>query len=178
MVVTNQSSVRLSYGMTSVEFEILVNKARPRLIFFAKGFVGEGAATAEDMVQDAIIKLWNSSQMHEIKNPEALLRHILRNVCLDYIKLKKNNAESLSSDFKRYAGDSPSADVEIKEKISFVHKLIKALPDEQMVAVRLRDVMGYEMDEIAIILSTTEGNVRTLLSRARKKLREQLIGNR
>ena len=164
--------------MTSLEFEILVNRVRPRLIFFAKGFVGEGAATAEDMVQDAIIKLWNSNQICEIENPEALLRHILRNVCLDYIKLKKNNTERLSSDFKRDVEDSPSANVEIKEKISFIHKIIKDLPDEQMMAVRLRDVMGYEIEEIAIILSTTAGNVRTLLSRGRKKLREQLMGNR
>jgi len=164
--------------MTSAEFEILVNKLRTRLIFFAKGFVGEGAATSEDMVQDAIIKLWNTDQISEIKNPEALLRLILRNVCLDYIKLKKNNTERLNLDFKRYADDSPSADVETKEEMSLIHKLIKDLPTEQLMVVRLRDVMGYEMDEIAIILSTTEGNVRTLLSRARKKLREQLLSKR
>jgi len=162
--------------MTSTEFEILVNRLRPRLIFFAKGFVGEGAATAEDMVQEATIKLWNSGQMQEIKNPEALLRHILRNVCFDYIKLKKNSMERLSSDYIRYAADSPSTDIERKEKISLIHKLIKELPEEQVMAVRLRDVMGYEMEEIAMILSTTAGNVRTLLSRARRKLREQLTG--
>ena len=160
--------------MTSTEFEILVNRLGPRLIFFAKGFVGEGAATAEDMVQEAAIKLWKSSQMQDIKNPEALLRHILRNVCLDYMKLKKNNMDRLSPDFKRYAEDSPSTDVERKEEESLIHKLIKALPEEQMMAVRLRDMMGYEMEEIAMILCTTEGNVRTLLSRARRKLREQL----
>ena len=44
-----------------------------------------------------------------------------------------------------------------------------------MLAVRLRDVMGYEMEEIARILETSEGNVRTLLSRARQKLREKII---
>jgi RNA polymerase sigma factor, sigma-70 family len=162
--------------MTSIEFEILVSRLRPRLIFFAKGFVGEGAATSEDMVQDATIKLWNSGQIQEIKNPEVLLRHILRNVCLDYIKLKKNSMERLSSDYIRYATDSPSTDIERKEKISLIHRLIKELPEEQVMAVRLRDVMGYEMEEIAMILSTTEGNVRTLLSRARRKLREQLTG--
>jgi RNA polymerase sigma-70 factor (ECF subfamily) len=49
------------------------------------------------------------------------------------------------------------------------------LPREQMLAIRLRDVMGYEMSEIAVILDTSEGNVRTLLSRARQKLREKLL---
>jgi RNA polymerase sigma factor (sigma-70 family) len=46
-----------------------------------------------------------------------------------------------------------------------------------MIAVRLRDIMGYEMDEIAKILGTSEGNVRTLLSRARQRLREKLLAN-
>ena len=174
LFVTNRSPIRLLYGMTSSEFEILVNRVRPRLIFFAKGFVGEGAATAEDMVQDAIIKLWSAGQVNDIRNPEAMLRYILRNVCLDYIKLKKNNSERLDSDYKAYISESPQKDAETREEISFVYALIRNLPDEQMMVVRLRDIMGFEMQEIAMVLDTTEGNVRTLLSRARKRLREQL----
>ncbi len=46
-----------------------------------------------------------------------------------------------------------------------------------MIAVRLRDIMGYEMIEIAHIIGTTEVNVRTLLSRARQKLREKILNS-
>ena len=164
--------------MTSSEFEILINSVRPRLIFFAKGFVGEGAATADDMVQDAIIKLWNSNKVRDIENPEAFLRHILRNVCLDYIKLKKNNTEQLTSYNTIYSERSLTAEIEAKDEMTMVFNFMRTLPNDQMVTLRLRDVMGYEMSEIAVILDTTEGNIRTLLSRARKKLREMILLNK
>jgi len=159
--------------MTSTEFEILVNRAKPRLIFFAKGFVGKGAATAEDMVQDAVIKLWGLTNKEDVKNPEAMLWRILRNTCLDYIKLKKNNVDALDCNSKVYSEGSPLRDIEVREEISFAHRLMNTLSADQMMVLRLRDIMGYEMCEIAKVLDITEGNVRTLLSRARKNLRAQ-----
>jgi RNA polymerase sigma-70 factor (ECF subfamily) len=161
--------------MTSQEFNILVGKLRPRLIHFANGFVKGGAATAEDMVQEAVIKLWRSNELQEIRNPEALTVQILKNVCLDYIKLKKNNMEALNPNFRVYTENDPSVALESKDEMCNINVYLAQLPEDQMLAVRLRDIMGYEMDEIAHILGTTEGNVRTLLSRARQRLREKLM---
>jgi RNA polymerase sigma-70 factor (ECF subfamily) len=64
--------------------------------------------------------------------------------------------------------------MEGKDKLGVLRKCMESLPHDQMLALRLRDVMGYEMEEIAKILDTSEGNVRTLLSRARKKMKEKL----
>jgi RNA polymerase sigma-70 factor (ECF subfamily) len=161
--------------MTSQEFNILVGKLRPRLVLFANGFVKGGAATAEDMVQDAVIKLWRSNQLQEIRNPEALTVQILKNVCLDYLKLKKNNMDALNPNFRVFSESDPSEILESKDEMCNINGYMAKLPEDQMLAVRLRDIMGYEMEEIAHILGTTEGNVRTLLSRARQKLREQLL---
>lgn len=161
--------------MTSQEFNIVVAKLRPRLISFASGFVKDGASTADDMVQEAIIRLWKSNEMQEIRNPEALTMQILKNVCLDYLKLKKNNMSQLNPNFRVFADSDPSGVLESKDEICNINNYLASLPEDQMLAVRLRDIMGYEMEEIATILGTTEGNVRTLLSRARQKLREKLM---
>ena len=161
--------------MTSQEFNILVGKLRPRLIHFANGFVKGGAATAEDMVQEAVIKLWRSNELQEIRNPEALTVQILKNVCLDYIKLKKNNMEALNPNFRVYTENDPSVALESKDEMCNINGYLAQLPEDQMLAIRLRDIMGYEREEIAHILGTTEGNVRTLLSRARQRLREKLM---
>ena len=72
-------------------------------------------------------------------------------------------------------GDDPSKALESKDEMYNILKHLDSLPKEQMLAVRLRDVMGYEMEEIARILDTSEGNVRILLTRARQKLREKLL---
>lgn len=161
--------------MTGKEFNIIITKLRPRLIGFASKFVKGGPSTPEDMVQEAIIKLWKSNELQRVRNPEALTIQILKNVCLDYIKLKKNSMEELNPNYKTYSDSNPAQLLESKDSLDRVLSQIDSLPKDQMLAIRLRDVMGYEMSEIATILDTSEGNVRTLLSRARQKLRDKLI---
>lgn len=161
--------------MTAEQFNNVVFGLRPRLVAFAASFVKRGPATADDMVQDAVIKLWNSNNRDSIKNPEALAMMILRNVCLDYIKLKKNNSETLNVNFNLAEKDDPLTRMEGRDKMNIIMKCLDSLPHDQMLAVRLRDIMGYEMNEIAKILDTSEANVRTLLSRARKKIKEKLF---
>ena len=54
-------------------------------------------------------------------------------------------------------------------------RFISALPDKQRIAIHLRDVEGYEIEEIAQILETDEASVRVNISRARKRIKEQLL---
>jgi RNA polymerase sigma-70 factor (ECF subfamily) len=161
--------------MTNREFEILIQRIRPRLVAFAEGFIKTGAATAEDMVQEAALKLWNNRDSKEIRNPEALTVTILRNVCLDYIRVKKNNNCKLDTiNINAYSTDFTET-LDKRERFSSVAGCINSLPPDQMMAIRLRDIMGCEMNEIAVILNTSEQNVRTLLSRGRQKIREKLF---
>lgn len=160
--------------MTNQEFNKVVEKLRPKLLNFANGFVKEGAATADDMVQEAVIKLWNSKSLEEVRNPEALTIQILKNVCIDYLRLKKNNCEGIKPNYMAFSEYDPLTALEKKDQYENVKNYINELPNDQMIAVRLRDIMGFEMHEIALIIGTTDINVRTLLSRARQKLRERL----
>lgn len=160
--------------MTNQEFNIVIEKLRPKLLHFAKGFVKDGAATADDMVQDAVLKLWNSKNLDEVRSPEALTIHILKNVCIDYLRLKKNNTEGIKPNFQAFSEQDPHITLEKKDHFQYIQGYIEELPKDQMMAVRLRDIMGYEMNEIAQIIGTTEINVRTLLSRARQRLREKI----
>jgi RNA polymerase sigma factor (sigma-70 family) len=52
-----------------------------------------------------------------------------------------------------------------------IRKAIDSLPRKQREVVHLKDVEGYEIKEIAEILSMRENVVRVVLSRARKELR-------
>jgi putative RNA polymerase ECF-type sigma factor len=53
--------------------------------------------------------------------------------------------------------------------------LIAQLPALQQTIIRMKDVEGYELAEIAEITATPVENVRVNLSRARKKIREQFL---
>jgi RNA polymerase sigma-70 factor (ECF subfamily) len=59
-----------------------------------------------------------------------------------------------------------------------IHHIIKTLPELQRTVIQLRDIEGYDFDEISGILDMNENAVRVNLSRARKKIREILINNK
>ncbi len=58
---------------------------------------------------------------------------------------------------------------------TLTRKLMEELPDKQRIAIHMRDIEGYEIEEIANLLESDEASVRVNLSRARKSIREQLI---
>lgn len=169
--------------MTEHEFNTNIKGMRNQLIRFAEGFTPAGAATPEDMVQEAIIRVWKLQRGGEdFRSLQAISYTILKNICLDYIKLKKNNTQALDTLPVNTLGaqerNSPYQVLETKEQIELLKTAIRHLPADQQVVLRLRDVMGYELEEIAQVLETSSGNVRTLLSRARGKLRIHLINYR
>jgi RNA polymerase sigma-70 factor (ECF subfamily) len=51
---------------------------------------------------------------------------------------------------------------------------LQALPDTQRVVVTLRDVAGYDSEEVCELLAISEGNQRVLLHRGRSRLRSAL----
>lgn len=52
-----------------------------------------------------------------------------------------------------------------------IAEALETLPDSQRVVVTLRDIAGWESDEVCDALGLTEGNQRVLLHRGRAKLR-------
>jgi RNA polymerase sigma-70 factor, ECF subfamily len=60
------------------------------------------------------------------------------------------------------------------ETLRFVREAIASLPPRQQEIILLRDVEGWEPDEVSAALGVTPGNQRVLLHRARSKVRNQL----
>jgi RNA polymerase sigma-70 factor (ECF subfamily) len=55
-----------------------------------------------------------------------------------------------------------------------VRALVGSLPPGQRAVVVLRDVEGWDSEDVCRVLRITPGNQRVLLHRARARLREQL----
>lgn len=56
-----------------------------------------------------------------------------------------------------------------------IKKLIMQLPEQQQTTIFLRDIENYEYNEIAEITGLTENALRANLSRARKKVKDELL---
>ena len=66
-------------------------------------------------------------------------------------------------------------EVEMRDEANQVLKLIGQLPEQQKQIMQMRDVEERPYEEIEKATGLTSVNIRVLLSRARKKIREQFI---
>ena len=64
---------------------------------------------------------------------------------------------------------------ELSDITSITQRAIASLPEKQRIAIHLRDVEGYEIEEIAEVTGCDGNSVRMNLSRARKSIRESII---
>ena len=65
-------------------------------------------------------------------------------------------------------------ELERQDKVQQIRHLIDRLPENQRQVLRLRGIEDCSMDEIEQITGLSAVNIRVLLSRARKIIREQL----
>jgi RNA polymerase sigma-70 factor (ECF subfamily) len=133
---------------------------------------------AEDATQELLFKLWKSKEkIASYKNVEAFAMTMTKNYCYD--RLKSKQANNLTLVHSNYKENETSLDkkLEYQDSVNQVHVLIEKLPEQQKIIIQLRDIEQYDFEEICIMVDMNPTAVRVALSRARKKIREQLTKN-
>lgn len=147
-----------------------------KLFRMARALVGN-EADAEDILQETYCKLWNRrDEPADIRNTEAFCVTLVKNLCLDFLRSPRANRheEDIEEAFSLSTNDAPDNELEMKEKMKIVSRLIDRLPENQRQVLRLRSLEDCSMEEIEQITGLNAGNIRVLLSRARKTIRNQL----
>ena len=160
--------------MTQTEFLNIVMPFKDKVFRLAKRLL-VSTEEAEDATQEVLIKLWNNqSKLEEFKNVEAFSMTMTKNFCLD--KLKSKQAQNLKIVHSNYQDHNISLqkDIENKDSLDWVGRIIADLPEQQKMVIQLRDIEQYELDEISEMLDMNNTAVRVALSRARKTIREKL----
>ena len=152
------------------DFKIQVLPLQDKLYSFALRFLGD-SEDAKDAVQEVFLKLWKlRNSLDSYRSLVAFAMTVTRNHCLDRIKAKRTIP---IEDNKVYSSQNvnitPGDILEIKDLAEIVRKIINELPENQRSVIQLRDIDGYDNQEIGEILKMDANNVRVLLSRARKK---------
>ena len=163
--------------MTEKLFKDTVLPLNRKLLGFAKRFMSD-IDEAKDVVQEIYIKLWNMrDDLDQYNSVEALAMRMTRNLCLDKIKLKKtvplNN--TLIKEEADNNGWMKEKEEEITIAVKRAKKIIETLDEPQRTIMQLRDMQSYDYEEIAQILNMNVNTIRVSLSRARKKVKEELI---
>ena len=121
---------------------------------------------AQDMMQDVAERiLRREGSLDEVGNIDAFITRSVRNACIDRLRRRKETTPKIPE-----VPDEKSPDRWSDRQL--VHRAMSLLPERQRLAIHLKDIEGYSGKEIADILETDEANVRTILSRGRRTLRE------
>jgi RNA polymerase sigma-70 factor (ECF subfamily) len=161
--------------MKQSEFLNVVMPFKDKLFRLAKRLL-VSTEEAEDATQEILLKLWSKNERIEnYKNVEAFAMTMTKNFCLD--RLKSKQASNLKLVHSNYGDESTSLQrqVEAKDSLSWVEKIMEELPEQQKMVLQLRDVEEYEFDEIGELLNMKPTAIRVTLSRARKTVREKLM---
>jgi RNA polymerase sigma-70 factor (ECF subfamily) len=165
----------LSIAMTLETFKIQLLPLREKLLNISLR-VMEDKADAEDIVQETFLKLWFiRDQLENYRNVEALAVTITKNLALDKLRTRKPGEEWPDGPLPDPRSGNPEEILEQQDAVACIRRLIRRLPSLQQTIIRMKDIEGYEVAEIAEITGSRPETVRVNLSRARKKIREQFI---
>lgn len=139
---------------------------------------------AEDISQEVFVEIFQS--VKNFKSNSKLSTWIYRitvSKCLDEIK-RRNRKKRFSSIGKLLylddvanwisGGHMPDKNLKENESLKEVMAAIDKLPENQRVAFTLSKIEGFSNKEIAEIMDTTLIAVETLISRAKKRIEEEL----
>lgn len=135
-------------------------------------------ADAQDVVQETYTRLWGKrKELEQIENGEAYAMMMLRNLCIDQIRGRSVRfSESIDEvDYKLVDNeDSSQKRLENEEDLSRIEKAISALPEQQQAVMKLRHWNDMSIEEIEKATGLSAVNVRVMLSRGRKRIKEIL----
>lgn len=147
-----------------------------RLIYRISYAVLGNKDDAEDIVQEVFEKLWRQREnLPEIQNDEAYIVSVTKNLALDRIR-SQSRYRILPIETENDVSDAGQSErnIEAKEMLQNIENLMCVLPVSQQSVIRLRHFADLPIPEVAETLQLTEVNVRQLLSRARKTMKEKI----
>lgn len=142
----------------------------PALRAFAMSLT-RNAATADDMVQDAVEKAWvNFDKFEPGTNMRAWLFTILRNTYYSSRRKARREVEDPDGVFVGQLSEKPAHDGHLQ--MAEFRRAFARLPDEQREALTLVGASGFSYEDAAGMCGCAVGTIKSRANRARKRLAE------
>ena len=134
-----------------------------RALYFITGSSGD----AEELMQDAFLKLWERWDRHDtIDDPVA---YLFRSALNGFRMRTRRTRVAARRLIPVAPARDPFDDVNVRED---VRRMLRRLPDRQRAAVVLTEIFGYSSEQAARIMRIRPTTVRVLASQGRAALRE------
>lgn len=133
-------------------------------------------ADAEDVVQAAYLRYYDYLQHHHADSPRALLTTITTRLAIDHLRSARVQRETylgpwLPEPLLTSTDPDPAELAATSDSLSMAFLLLlEALSPVERAVFLLREVFGYDYDDIAGIVDKEPANCRQLLARARRHI--------
>jgi RNA polymerase sigma-70 factor (ECF subfamily) len=165
---------------TTELFEAAVRLHSRRLLAIARAIVGN-RASAEDVVQQALVNLYQHRDRYDWNQPGGLMRRSVVNEALRILRQPRMTVvpeDEPDPRGRRRTGrdDSPADPMIDRETVERVRAAIARLPEHFRAALVLCEYEGMAYTQIAEVLGASIPQVKTWLHRGRRQLAEMLKG--
>jgi len=166
-------------------FEILVNRHQTSVLNLIYRFIGD-RTQAKDLAQEVFVRVWQAAKSYEPKAKfTTWLYQITANLCFNELKSSRrkkwfsfhqSDEHSMNTIEETLSDSAPSAEDLLleKERSRQISDALRALPDNQRMALILKRYDALSYVEIARIMGCSVSAVESLLVRAKRTLQEKL----
>lgn len=161
--------------MSEKEFESMALSLREKAIATCLA-CGAHLMQAEDVAQDVLLRLWQlRDTLNKYRSLEALVvvmaRHNLASLRRNdnSVPIMEVNAKQLKSQLI-----APDDSLISSQEVAWLNSALRRLPSTQYAVLHMRQVECLSYDEIAHRLGIESSTARSLLSRARYKLLDEI----
>lgn len=157
----------------------LTARLAPRVLGYASRLLGGDRAEAEDVTQEAMLRLWKLApdwRPGEARVTTWLYR-VVTNLCMD--RLRRRRSVDIDAIPEPEDGAAPVTERLIaRDRARALAEALARIPERQRLAVTLRHIEGLANPEIAAILEISVEAVESLTARGKRALARQLAPRR
>ena len=161
-------------------FESVIRRFERQVLLTCQRLLGN-IDDAQDAAQETFVRVFrNLSRVDRNRRFEPWLYRIAVNVCRDTWKKRQRHVEvplpeeGGLRDLSR-RGD-PYRTLRARQEQRMLYDALATLPKKERTAIVMRDIEGFSTAEVAGILGSSEGTVRSQISTARIKIYKALEG--
>ena len=135
----------------------------------------------EEIVQETFVRLWEKRQSYDPKRAQlnTWLHRIAHNLCIDHFRRVQRRPTSLDDSEQTEAEtpthDRPDQQTAEHKRAVLLRQCLSALPEAQRNVLVMCHYQGLSNKETAEIMTLSLSAVESLLARARKKLKQDLL---
>ena len=164
-------------------FDLLVRKYQHRIAAVVSRFIRD-YGECQDVVQDSFIKAYKS--LNSFRGDSQFYTWMYRiavNTAKNHLASRKRrpgadveleDAEFIEGGIYVQNNDTPEHELLREELAQVVSKVLAQLPDEIRQAITLREMEGLSYEEIAEVMNSPVGTVRSRIFRAREAIDARL----